>query len=970
MNPAPQRPAGIAFGRFQLLPGSRDLIADGRPVKLGGRAFDVLMALIEVPGAVVSKDALMARVWPNRIVEENTLAAQIVALRKAFGSEQRLIRTIAGRGYQFTGEIRPLSATTDEAPDVTTVAASESIQPPTNLPEQVTELIGREKELADILALLAAHRFVNLTGPGGIGKTRLARTAARQLLPEFADGVWIAEFSALADPGLVSTTVAAAVGLQLGVGEISPQLVSQALAHRRLLLILDTCEHVIDAAATMAEALLQAGSDVRIVATSREPLRAEGEQIYQVPPLALPAAEDADPWGFDAVRLFVVRSRSHGVQISEDQRVAAAIAGICRQLDGIPLAIELAAARAATLGIEILGAHLDDRFGLLTGGRRTALPRHQTLRATLDWSHGLLSEPERVILRRLAVFAGAFSGEAVSAIVPNSELTPLEVVDGLSKLVTKSLVGAEVKGPVARYRLLDTMRAYALEKLKDSGEYEQLPRRHAEYYQHLFERAGFESETRPTVDWLDDYAWCIHNLRAALNWAFSRDGDAPIGIALTAAAVPLWMQLSLLDECRGRARQALAVHNTGGDPRPEMKLYSALALSSLWGSAGLDVQVVGSELAALLEKCLAIAESLGDAEHQLSSLWGLFSSHMGSGRYHAAFETAQRFSTLATRQQQRGHALIGERLLGVAQHWLGDQTSARQHIEQVLTSFIASKATRHDAIRAPFDQGVWTRMFLARILWLQGFPDQAARAAERAVDDARETNQAISLCRALVTAACPIMLWVGDLAASEHYIAMLLEHSARLALSSWGTRGRIIQSLCVIMRCDSEHGLRQLRAALDEFVAMPVCTYIGHLNELAAGFARAGQVAEGLTAVEQAMEQAERTEARWQFSESLRIRGELLLLQNATGAVAAAESHFRQALDRARRQGALSWELRAAMSLARLLRDQGRPADAKALLQPVYDRFTEGFDTADLREAKALLDAFDGRAAGLPMPTI
>ena len=472
---------------------------------------------------------------------------------------------------------------------MTTVATAESIQPPTNLPEQVTELIGREEELADILALSAAYRFVNLTGPGGIGKTRLALAAARQLLPEFADGVWVAEFSALADPGLVSTTVAAAVGLQPGAREISPQLVSQALAHRRLLLILDTCEHVIDAAAALAEALLQAGSEVRIIATSREPLRAEGEQIYQVPPLALPAAEAEDPWRLGAVRLFVVRSGARGVQVSEDPRVAQAIAGICRQLDGIPLAIELAATRAATLGIEVLGAHLDDRFGLLTGGRRTALPRHQTLRATLDWSHDLLSGSERVILHRLAIFAGVFSMEAAGAVTADPERAQSDVVDGLSNLVAKSLVIVEVKGSVARYRLLDTTRAYALEKLKASGEHEPLLRRHAEYYRDLFERAEVEWETRPTVEWLDDYVWCLDNLRAGLDWAFSPKGDAKIGIALTAAGVPLWMHLSLLDECRSRAEQALAAYNTadGGDPRREMKLYTALATSSFWRAAAL-----------------------------------------------------------------------------------------------------------------------------------------------------------------------------------------------------------------------------------------------------------------------------------------------------------------------------------------------------------------------------------------------
>jgi predicted ATPase/DNA-binding winged helix-turn-helix (wHTH) protein len=765
MNPPPKRRAGIAFGRFLVLPDRRDLLADGEPTKLGGRAFDVLMALIEVPGAVVSRDALKARVWPNRTVEDNNLAAQIVALRKAFGPQQGLIRTVAGRGYQFTGEIRPLSSAMDEAPDVATVAAVGPIQPPTNLPGQVTELIGRETELADILALLAADRLVSLTGPGGIGKTRLALAAARQLLPEFPDGVWIAEFSAVADPGLVATTVAAAVGLQLGAGEISPQLVSHALAHRRLLLILDTCEHVIDAVAAMAEALVQAGSEMHMIATSREPLRAEGEQIYQVPPLALPAVEAEDPWRFGAVRLFVVRSGAHGVQFSEDQRVAAAIAGICRQLDGIPLAIELAAARAATLGIEVLGAHLDDRFGLLTGGRRTALRRHQTLRATLDWSHDLLSEPERVILRRLAVFAGTFSVEAVRAVAANTDLPPLEVVDRLSILVAKSLVIAEIKGPVARYRLLDTLRAYALEKLKESGDYERLLRHHAEYYRGLFERAEVERETRPTVEWLDDYVWCIDNLRAALDWAFSSRGDTSIGIALATAAVPLWIDLSLLDECRGRAEQALAIcaRSEGGDPRREMKLYAALATSSLWRSAFLHAPVVGRDLGGLWTKALEIAESLGDAEYQLRALWGLCSFHNSSGRYHAALETARRLRALAAQHQRRSDELIGERMMGVTQHWLGDQTSARQHTEHALASFTASDPMSREAIRAHFDQLVSARIYRARILWLQGFPDKATRTARRAVDEAREINQTMQLCYALASAACPISCGLATL---------------------------------------------------------------------------------------------------------------------------------------------------------------------------------------------------------------
>src|SRR6516162_8747503 len=286
--------AGVAFGRFRVLPHRRELLADGRPIKLGGRAFDVLMALIEARGAVVAKDALMTRVWPDRIVEPNNLQAHISALRKAFGAERELIRAIAGRGYQFTGEVRTASAAAERKAGTGVTPAEK--RPPTNLQAPVSELIGRDTEIEELSSLIGAHRLVTLTGPGGIGKTRLALAVARRLPPQFADGVWLAEFSPLADPGLGPATLVAAVGLELGTGEVSAQRVAETLANQRLLLVLNTCEHVIAAAAAIAEAVLRAGPAVHIIATSREPLRAEGERIYPVPPLAVSAAEYDDPW--------------------------------------------------------------------------------------------------------------------------------------------------------------------------------------------------------------------------------------------------------------------------------------------------------------------------------------------------------------------------------------------------------------------------------------------------------------------------------------------------------------------------------------------------------------------------------------------------------------------------------------------------------------------------------------------------
>src|SRR6202049_3238491 len=353
MDPAPG-PAAIEFGRFSVLPHRRELLAEGRSLGLGGRAFDVLMALIEASGAVVSKDALMNRVWPNRIVEENSLQAQIAALRRAFAADRDLIRTIAGRGYQFTGEIRTVSA----RPNAPATAGMPqptppSSPPPTNLPESVSELIGRDAELDETLDLSTSHRLVTLTGAGGIGKTRLGFEAARRLLPRFADGVWVIELAPLSDPELVPVAVATALGLGLASGTASPLSVANALRAKQLMLVLDNCEHVIDAAARMAEALLRANPAARVIATSREPLRAEGEWVYPVPPLALPAEgspDNEDPLGYGAGRVFVERARAPAPHFSCDARGVATIAGICRRLDGIPLAIELAAAFAAALG--------------------------------------------------------------------------------------------------------------------------------------------------------------------------------------------------------------------------------------------------------------------------------------------------------------------------------------------------------------------------------------------------------------------------------------------------------------------------------------------------------------------------------------------------------------------------------------------------------------------------------------------
>jgi predicted ATPase len=660
-------------------------------------------------------------------------------------------------------------------------------------------------------------------------------------------------------------------------------------------------------------------------------------------------------WRHGAVWLFVLRSRASGAHVSEDRHVAALIATICRRLDGIPLAIELAAARGGVLGIEALAAGLDDRFRLLTGGRRMALPRHQTLRATLDWSYELLSERERVILRRLAIFAGAFRLEAASAVLASPELPQSEVVEGLANLATKSLVAAEVDGHVVRYRLLDTTRTYAIEKLGDNGERERLARHHAEYYRDFFEQAEAAWETRPTAEWAADYGPQIDNLRAALDWAFSPHGDALIGVALTAAAVPLWMHLSLLDECRSRVARALAAIEVGTNPdaRREMKLRWALGGLLMYAY---DLQDAVSGAGAAWTRAFEIAESLGDAEYRLTSLWGLWFFHFASSRHRTALGLAERFCALAASRPDPNYRLVGERMMAITQYYVGELPGVRRRLERALDEYVTANYTSL-VFRFQFRPHVAARVLLASILWLEGFPDQAIRAAESSVEEARDANHVLSLCYALAQ-ACSIALLVGDLAAADSYLRMLADKSERHPLAFLADLGRSNRGVLLIKRGDLDAGLRLLRAGdYEPGKARVAWRSIAFSTVMGEALGRTGQIGDGLILIEAAIDHSERVEERWLFAELLRVKGELLLLQGGSSAMATAEDHFRQALSWARRQGALSWQLRAATSLARLLRDQGRPVDARALLLPVYDLFTEGFDTVDLQAAKALIDA-------------
>src|SRR3984893_10837762 len=622
----PETEAGpiiIRFGHCELFTSRRELVMDGVPVPLGNRAFNILQVLLGAGGDLVTKDEILSRVWPGIIVEENTLQSQITRVRRALGRDRGFLKTVSGHGYRFVAKVTSAGEECEGTAKAATI--QEALAPErderANLPATISPLLDRQAEISEVLRLVAAHRLVTLTGAGGIGKTRLALEVAWHLQAELPDGAWLGELRPLTDPDLIWVTIATALRLTLAAVASADDVV-HLLDTKHLLIVLDNCEHVIEAAAFAAERLVRGTAAVRVLATSREPLRVDAEQVYRGPALNVPAKGTKDPnevLRHGAVQLFVTRARAAEPQFSTDGRVTAAIAEVWRRLDGIPLAIEPTAARATTLGVENLAARLDDLFRLLTDGWRTALPRHQTLRATLDWSYEFLPEVERRALRRLAVLPGPFMLEAACTVAVDGDITACDVIESISNLVSKSMIAATLSGTLGRYRLLETTRAYALEKLISSDEFDSTARRHAQHYRAVFERAAAEWETRSTDEWLGAYAGRIDNLRAALDWAWSARGDAVIGVALTAAAMPLWIELSLSDECCARVDQAIANLDTASSrgTREEMQLWAARAWSIFYLKGPVPETVAWTNV-------LHMAEHLAHLDYQLRALWGLW----------------------------------------------------------------------------------------------------------------------------------------------------------------------------------------------------------------------------------------------------------------------------------------------------------------------------------------------------------
>ena len=918
-----------AFGPFQLVVTARRLERDGKPVEIGDRALDVLIELVKQAGRVVSKAELLARIWADSTVVEGVLRTHVYNLRKALGdgvAGARYITSVAGRGYCFVAPV------VRGAAETTPPTAPEAWKLPHGLPPRLARMAGRDDAIVALVAQLAEHRFVTVLGAAGIGKTTVAVAVGHALLNDFGRAVRFVELGSLTDSALVAPTVASTLGVPVRTDDALERL-QAFLQDKRVLLVLDNCEHVIDAVADLSERLFLGAPHVHLLTTSREALRVEGEHAHRLAPLETPtdvAGMNAETvQSFPAVQVFLERAAAGGWsgELTDDD--VAIVAETCRRLDGVPLAIELAASFVGHWGLPGMAAVLDDRLRLLwQRGRRTAPPRQQTLHALITWSYDRLPEHERIVLRRLSVFIGTFPFEAAKAVVlEEGDDCHEELLEVVNELVAKSLLSASVEDGAVVYRLLETTRVYAQERLAESGELDRTSLRHALLFAERRERASD-----------------IGNVRAALKWSFSSPLGHTVGVRLASAASRMLLDLGLVSECRNWCRQALDVAaGRDVDALVEVGLQEAFAVSTMFTKGNVnDVHVA-------LARGLELSRALGSADHEVRLLGQLNTLLIRQGDFSGAMEVC----LTAARVAASAGTVNVNWMLGTSHHLCGNQVLAQKHCEDALRlSLISDQA---HAMFIGYNPSLITLLALARTLWLRGHAERAIRLARQAIQKTTMLNEPVFNALNLFYGE-PVFIWCGEWAEADRLLHMLTDHVERYSLGphryvTMGLRGEFL-----VKTGRPEEGCPLLRRAISTLESerhMALATIF--TGALAQGLAATGSLNEALSTIEAAVVEARRRGGTFDLPELLRLKGVILALQSPANARAAEEA-FSGAIELARSQGALAWELRATTSLAReRLRREGS-ADVLRDLTAVYAKFTEGMETPDLQAARSLLE--------------
>ncbi|MDM0015314.1 hypothetical protein QTH87_22920 [Variovorax sp. J22P168] len=809
-----------------------------------------------------------------------------------------------------------------------------------------TRVVGR-REVIDLLHQeVLRSRLVSIVGAGGVGKTTVAISVAERAIGAFLDGVWLVDFAPLRDPSLVPNAIANATGLVVHSASILSAL-CRFVRERRMLLVLDNCEHMVSAIATCVGQLLREAPGVHALTTSRAALRMDGEQVHRLEGLASPA-DSTDltakhALAYPAIDLFVDRATDRLESFVLDDADAPAVADICRSLDGIALAIELAAMRVDVFGVKGLQKQLDDRFRLLAG-RRAGLERHRTLAATLDWSYGLLPESEARLLRDVSVFTGAFRLSGASAVAVS---TPSETASKLAELGANSLLSVETDALGASYRLLESTRAYCLEKLVAAGEDSQIRLRHAEYVCTALERAASEWGQQPSRVWGAAYGAYLDDFRSALAWTISNSAHRRLQIRLTAAGTLLWNHFSLTDESRTHLARAIAELGEAGSEGTavEMNLQFALAGAILYTCG------IVSEARLAMRRALQISEQLDDVDFRLRCLRLIGAYELFNGEHDAGIRTLETFQSIAAVEDPSASA-EGETHLCLGEMFVGRLQSARKRMERLHAQHSQDFNDARFA-RFQYSNSVNILVVLSHVQAMTGLPETAARTAEKILEYGRQASHELSLSIALVYNTL-LYFWLGREEDCSRHAEMLDEHVERHGIMTW----RPIVTFCrgaiaAIGQPGHADGIDRLRRSVVEFRA------IGHMARLpfymavlGHALAKQSRFQEAEATIHEALELAALQNEKWCLPEILRIQA---FVAHDQARHEEAELLLLQSISVSKEIGTLTWHLRASNDLAALWQAQSRTKEARTMLKSVYDAFSEGFQTRDMVVAARLL---------------
>ncbi|MEI9996750.1 MAG: winged helix-turn-helix domain-containing protein [Rhizomicrobium sp.] len=935
----------MAFGSFRLSPQERALRKDGELVRIGARALEILIVLAEGAGQIVSRRDLILRVWPNMTVEEGALRVHIAGLRRVLGDDVRYIENVPGRGYCLVAPV-----TWDHAESGAAGRRAPYGGAVHNLPSRLSRLIGREEIVSHLTESARANRLVTVTGTGGIGKTSVALAAATRLLDDF-DRICFVDLSLADDPEKASRVLATSLGSPDMTADVLPG-VQELLRDRRTLLIFDSCEHVLDEASRLAGAILGRVADVHILCTSRERLGLDDEQIEKLAPLDMPdggariSADEA--LKSPAVQLFVERAEASGAAFRLEDADAPYVADICRQLDGIPLALELAAAWVGAVPPKTLAQQLDGHLLLEASAQRTAQARHRTLQAMLDWSHRRLDAGQQVLFRRLAVFRREFALDAAIAVAAHDGLDATSVTECLQELAAKSLVEIGHRGGEIYYRLLAVPRAFGLERLGKLPEHHPTRRRHAQLVLGWLEGCEADWIGQPRAVWVERYARIVDDVRAVLDWAISSGLDLELATDVTWNSAAVWFRLSLLYEGRKYAEAMLeALTRTRlPDARREMKLKATLGVVQSYS---------GIHDMPLWDRIESLATALGDNEHLMLTLWGQWQCLLFKGQPQKLLALAERFKALAATEQPVAHRIAAERMLSIAHYQLGNLQESRERMEQLL-AYHVTPVQQTGVIRFQLDQVVSGRTLLALVLWLQGFPEQALQHAVEGVKAAEATEHGITMGWALLEGLAQTAILVGDLAAAEGAIARMSAFSANVHSPMRQGEVGLVRGIIAGERKSFRDVAEALRAVKREYRIYFIAKFSTIAGRVPAALGATGDIAGGMEIVDGALTILGANPTEVVLPELRRVKAELILASGRPGAQEEAEALFQAAMAQASAQATLGWQARTAVSFARLRLGQGRPSDAVGILQPIADKITEGFDTPDFQACFALLE--------------